>query len=174
MVCPKEFAQYSSHYELSLYFKLKRKEAKVCLYGSFSYDKCTSFKCPRHGLVILFDSVCCCSDVVLPHISSTAQKSMTLCLLWSLMPLNQYSLFFFCSFSEKSGYCRSPAPVTTCESKISECTNDFDCFGESKCCFDGCRKTCQRQQEGMFLKCHTELFSSSEGPHRRSVFKDFI
>ncbi|XP_065643580.1 uncharacterized protein LOC100214647 isoform X2 [Hydra vulgaris] len=48
------------------------------------------------------------------------------------------------SCSEKSGKCSAVESVDKelCAGVIDECSNDFDCFGEAKCCKKGCKKSC--------------------------------
>ena len=53
------------------------------------------------------------------------------------------------SFIEKPGTCPVEKKRNDCLSVVNECNNDFECYGESKCCFDGCKKTCKERPDGL-------------------------
>eukprot|EP00795_Rhopilema_esculentum_P016249 gene16249-7628_t len=46
---------------------------------------------------------------------------------------------------EKPGTCPVTKQRNDCLLSNNECKTDFECYGESKCCFDGCRRTCTQR-----------------------------
>ena len=77
--------------------------------------------------------------------------------------------------SEKPGQCEAKAlPAEACEEvvAVNECENDFECFGNAKCCKKGCSNVCVKPSAGMmiffFQKKPPEVFC------KKPVLKNFV
>ncbi len=72
----------------------------------------------------------------------------------------------FLLFTEKPGTCPVMKERQDCITKVDECKNDFECYGTSKCCSDGCRKICRDQSGGKWCGsvdfCMWYLFDDAE------------
>ena len=56
--------------------------------------------------------------------------------------------------SEKPGQCEANAlPAEACKEVVvvNECENDFECFGNAKCCKKGCSNVCVKPSAGMMI-----------------------
>ena len=81
------------------------------------------------------------------------------------------SFFDFCFFIEKPGTCPIEKKRNDCISVTNECNNDFECYGESKCCFDGCKKTCKERPDSLCCFLHSLIFFSGCLAYMSSLVK---
>jgi len=78
---------------------------------------------------------------------------------------------------EKPGTCPVEKKRDECLSLVNECNNDFECYGESKCCFDGCKRTCKERPNVCRRKVDLTFVidhSDSVGASNFEVVKDFV
>ncbi|CAB0007080.1 unnamed protein product, partial [Nesidiocoris tenuis] len=107
-------------------------------------EECARLRC-RYGLEKWIGAdgceKCQCHD---PCAQSTCEASGTRCVVRLVPEKSGKAYRGFCEEPDrvqtKPGQCPElPDSETNCE---SDCENDYDCSGESKCCYNGCATIC--------------------------------